>query len=178
MPKGDLLVARRVCRSDMEGALCAIFNGSSSSRKTAPMFVRRIERMPLGAAAHGISPRPQALGIGQFNSDTAGLFRPPRVNKLAKNIALKKGLKRAYASCLQGAIRSAAAAASLTGRCRRLPMPQLGPSRVITLGRFPFVTNGTREGRKARLCRRTFSILPWVAHWLTRAPPRRRHGAL
>ena len=33
MPKGGLLVARRVCRSDVEGTLCAIFSGPSSSRK-------------------------------------------------------------------------------------------------------------------------------------------------
>ena len=51
MPKGDLLVARRVCRSDMAGALYAIFNGSLSSRQTAPMFVGLIERKAWGAAA-------------------------------------------------------------------------------------------------------------------------------
>ena len=34
----------------MKGALCAIFSGSSSSRKTAPMFVGLIERKAWGAA--------------------------------------------------------------------------------------------------------------------------------
>ena len=37
--KGDLLVARRVCRVDTEGGpSCAIFTESSSSPKTAPAF--------------------------------------------------------------------------------------------------------------------------------------------
>jgi hypothetical protein len=128
MPKGDLLVARRVCRSDMEGSRCAIFNGSSSSRKTAPMFVGLIERKAWDAAtalhrdrrrwalANSILTRPACFGCHEFNG-------------LAKSIALKRGLKRhlqAYALCLQGAIWRAAAAASLTGRCRCLPMPLLG----------------------------------------------------
>ena len=105
----------------MEGALCAIFSGPSSSRKTAPMFAGLIERKARGAAA----------------TSSTGLPRTLRS---------KGGLKRhqqAYASCLQGAIRSAAAAASLTGRYRRPPMPQLGLGRAITLARLPFVTNGT-----------------------------------
>ncbi len=50
-----------------------------------------------GRGRHGISPRPQALGIGQFNSDAAGLFRPPRVQQACQEHCAQKGTEAAPA---------------------------------------------------------------------------------
>ena len=148
IPKGDLLVARRVCRSDMAGALCAIFNGSLSSRQTAPMFVGLIERKAWGAAATAFHRDRRRCALAN-SILTRPVFGRHELNRLAKSIALKKKLKRhlqAYASCLQGAIRRAAEAPSLTGRCRRPPMPQLGLGRVIASLVFRSFTNRNPRG--------------------------------
>jgi hypothetical protein len=133
----------------------------------------------LGRGGHRISPRPHALRTGHSILTRRPVSAATSSPGLQRTLRSNKGLTRrhlqAYASCLQGAIRSVAAAASLTGRCRRPPMPQLGLGRIITLARLPFVTNGNLRGCHNKLrwnaesqhCRRTISVLPW--HWLTKA---------
>jgi hypothetical protein len=88
MPKGDLLVARKVCRSDMEGALRAIFSGPSNSRRTAPMFVGLIERKAWARRPPHFT-ETACAAHWPFNSDAAACFGRREFSRLAKNTALK-----------------------------------------------------------------------------------------
>jgi hypothetical protein len=140
MPKGDLLVARRVCRSDMEGAPIRDFQRTLELAQNSTMFVGLIERKAWGAAATAFHRGRRHCALANSILTRRPVSAAMSSTGLPRTLRSKRGLKRplqAYASCLQGAIRRAAAAPSLTGRCRRPPMSQLGLGRGITPARLP-----------------------------------------
>jgi hypothetical protein len=108
---------------------------------------------PKHASSEGPVPHPgllRVLGLAVWASAKrgAGIRRrrhfPGRGDRAGDHVRSVGGVELGIRHVLHpGAIRRAAAAASLTGRCRRPPTPQLGLSRVITLALLPFVTNGS-----------------------------------